>query len=284
MDITAKDLAAQISELVTFPDVAIKISEAIADDNVTLESVSFLIETDPALSAALLRLANSPTFNVGGTIESVQKAAIVVGLKGLRDLAFAISATHAFDGVCNDLITVEDFWKHSIYCACATQIVAQQANVCRGESLFTMGMLHDIGQLVMYSQCPEKSMEAILHSQDNNDGLSMYESEREIFGFDHMEVGAELAATWGFPQRLINAIAHHHDPYASEESFDTCIVVHAANSIAVLAELGSDSLYDAPPIDPQAREFLKLDDAAITKIVGMVKDQVEGMMFMFGGS
>ena len=284
MNINATELAAQVSELVTFPDVAIKISEAIADDSVTLQSVSILVETDPALSAALLKIANSPVYNVGGTIESVEKAAIIVGLKGLRDLAFAICATHAFDGVPNELISVEDFWKHSLYCACAAQIISQQAGVCRGESLFTMGMLHDIGQLAMYSQCPELSMQTLLHSQDHNDGLLMYESEREIFGFDHMQVGAELAKDWGFPERLVNAIAHHHDPYATEESFDTGIVIHAANSIAVLAELDSNRLDDVPPIDAQAMEFLKLDQDKVSDIVILVKEQVEGLMFIFNGA
>lgn len=281
MGITAKELAANVSELATFPEVALRISDSIADENSEVEDIGAIVETDPALSAALLRIANSPVYSVGGTVESIDKAVVVVGLRELRDLTFGICATRTFEGVPNELISVEDFWKHSLYCASSSQHVAQHAQVCRGESLFTMGLLHDIGQLAMFNQYPGLSRDALRISLEENEGLFPYLSERKVFGFDHMDVGIELALLWQFPQQLAAAIGRHHRPYDFKKVIDSSVVVHAGNSIAVMAELDTENLAEAPPIDPRAMKFCKLDDTKLVEIAGMVTTEVADLMKIF---
>lgn len=278
---TAKDVAEQISQLATFPDVALQISDAVASEDSNVSDIGAIVETDPALSAALLRIANSAIYSVGGTVESVEKAVIVVGFRELRDLTFGICATRTFEGVPNELISVEDFWRHSLLCAAASQHVAHHAQVCRGESLFTMGLLHDIGQLAMFNQHPELSREALERSLDDNEGLMPYLSEREIFGFDHMDVGVELAKLWQFPKRLTSAIGNHHTPYEFDTTIDACICVHAGNSIAVLAELDTENLIDIPPIDERALEFLNLDMMTMLEIAGTVRTEVADLINLF---
>ncbi len=278
---TPEEIAANITELASFPDVAFRINEMLSDENSGAAEIGALIEPDPALSVALLRIANSALYSIGGKVNSVERAVTIVGLREVRDLAFGICATEAFSGIPNVLITVEDFWKHSLYCAAAAQSLGRKARVCAGESLFTAGLLHDIGHLVMFSQCPELSRESLQLSLDENDGLSPYLSERKIFGFDHMAAGAELARQWRLPISLQESIGFHHEPFVNDGMTDAVLVVHLANSVAVLAELNSLDLDDAPPIDDRVFDRLGLSPDIIAETVEETGEAVADLLRIF---
>lgn len=281
MAMTAAELASNITQLTSFPDVAFRINDMLADENSGAEEIGALIEPDPALSAALLRIANSALYGIGGTIDNVARAVTVVGLREVRDLAFGICATTTFKGIPNDLITVEDFWKHSLYCAAAAQHIGRIARVCPGESLFTAGLLHDIGQLVMFNQSASLSETSLQVCLDESDSLCPYLSERKVFGFDHMEVGAELARQWGLPDSLRKCIEFHHEPFSSNESSDAVLVVHLANSIAVLAELHTSDLDNAPPIDERVYAALGIGPDVIQETIEGTQESVTDLMRIF---
>ena len=281
MTTTPEEIAANITELKSFPDVAFRINEMLSDESSSAADIGALIEPDPALSVALLRIANSAFYSIGGTVSSVERAVTVVGLRDVRDLAFGICANTTFKGIPNDLITVEDFWKHSLYCAAASQSLGRKVKGRAGPSLFTVGLLHDIGHLVMFNQSPELSREALQLSLDENDGLSPYLSERKVFGFDHMAVGAELARQWRLPVCLRECIEFHHEPFANDETTDAVLVVHLANSIAVLAELDSHDLNDAPPIDQRAFAMLRFSPDVIPETVAETRESVAELLRIF---
>jgi len=275
---TPEQIVKKVTRLATFPEVAFRISELISDENSNAQDIGALIAPDPALSAALLRIANSAMYSIGGTINSVDRAVTVVGLREVRDLAFGLSANSTFQGIPNDLVTVEDFWKHSLYCAAAAQSIGRYARVCPGESLFTAGLLHDIGQLVMYSQCPALSEKCLALSLDENDGLSPHLSERKIFGFDHTDVGAELARQWRLPETLRDCIKYHHDPFSCDNPSDAMLVVHVANSIAVLAELDSYNLDEAPPFDSRSLDVLGIKPAILCETMAETRESVSELL------
>ena len=281
MTTTANELVGSITKLTSFPDVAIRINDMLSDENSGATEIGALIETDPALSAAMLRISNSPLYNVGGSVDSIDRAVTIVGTREVRDLAFGICASETFKGIPNDLITVEDFWRHCIFCASAAQCLGKKASVSKGESYFCAGLLHDIGHLVMFNQEPELSTKALQHSLDNNDGLSPYLSEREIFGFDHMDVGGELARQWRLPDTLRHAIQYHHEPFSAEEVTDAALVIHVANSIAVLAELGSLNLDDAPPIDERVLSELGIDSSIVPDVIEKTQESVDELLRIF---
>ena len=278
---SAEQLANNVTQLASFPDVAFRINDMLRDEDSSAEQIGAVIEPDPALSAALLRLANSALFGIGGNVSNVARAITVVGLREVRDLAFGICATTTFKGIPNDLVSVEDFWKHSLYCAVAARHIGARARVRGGDSLFTAGLLHDIGHLVMFNQCPDKARQALLHSVDENDGVAVYLSEREIFGFDHAAVGAALARQWRLPESLCAAIEFHHDPYAADELTDSILAVHIANSVAVLTELDSRDYEDAPPIDPRAMAALGVSRDALLEDIDEIREAAGQLVRIF---
>ncbi len=278
---TAEDLAASITQLTSFSDVVLRLDSMLADENSSAAQIGNLIEQDPALTAKLIRIANSALFNAGVPIDSVKDAVTRVGMRQVRDITLGVCATEAFDGIPNDLVSPEDFWKHSLSCAISAQLLASHTRQVGNESAFTAGLLHDIGQLVMFSKCPEQSQQALLLSIDLSDGRSTYLAEREIFGFDHANVGAELAKQWGFPDNLRHCVEWHHEPFECDEISNLTVLIHIANSVAVLAELDSVDMDDAAPVDPRAFDQLQLDTEIIPEIVAETRESVADLLRLF---
>lgn len=281
MSVTPDELVGQVTKLTSFPDVAIRINDALTSGDSSAADLGDIIRLDPALTATLLRLANSAMYPTTGPVDNIDRAVTIVGLQAIRDLAFGVSAAASFRSIPNELMSMEDFWKHSLYCADIAQQLGDTARVCRGQSLFTAGLLHDIGHLVMFSLSPDLSRQALEHSLDHSDGLMIYLSEREIFGFDHAEAGAALAERWQFPEMLVQAIRYHHAPFETDPASDAAVVTHLANCIAVLADLGTVDPGEGPTIDPRALAHLGLDASVIPQLIDDAHEDVPEFLSLF---
>lgn len=255
---TAKSLVEEVDQLASTPDIAIRISELLDDAESSAWDIGKLIEGDPALSAALLKMANSALYNRGVPVTAVDRAVTMVGGREVRNLAFGVCAVNAFKGIPNELITMRDFWRHSLRTAAAAHAIGTRARLRGRDTLFVGGLLHDIGQLVMYSLRPEASVRALRLSQEQLDGRTPQPAEREIFGFDHTDVGLALAARWQLPEGLSRCIAFHHAPSSIEGGCAIVTAVHVANAVAVLQEIDSVDFDDAPPIEDGALDALGL--------------------------
>lgn len=286
---TAEELVKEIDALASLPDIAIKINDLLQDASSSAWDIGNVIEQDPGLSAALLRIANSAVYNSGVPVTAIDRAVTMVGTREVRDLAFGVCAVAAFDGISNELITMEDFWHHSLRTAAAARTIQKVARLRGGHPLFIAGLLHDIGQLVMFSQRPELSEQALKLSVDQNDGLSTFAAEREIFGFDHTEVGHALAIQWGLPEYVQEAIRYHHDPLAdididalkSDPMMTVRAAIHLANCIAVLGEIESINLDDGPLGCEQVLDALSLGVEDIHEIIEVSGQTVDELLGVF---
>jgi len=257
VDLTPEGLVADIKDLVTLPEVALRIARMVDDPNSSASDIGRAISSDAALTLRLLRIANSPSFGQHGKIGTISRAITVLGVRQVRDLTVGLTAIRTFDGIANELITMGSFWRQSVLCAVAAGHIAERRNggrgdTRRGDTPFVAGLLHDIGQLVLFSRAPVLARQALLMS---------------IMGFDHGAVGAALAQNWGLPSALRECIEFHHEPERSQAHPVEVATIHIANSVAVLAEIGSTDLRDAPPISPIAIRAAHLDPANLSEIV-----------------
>ncbi len=265
VDLTPEGLVANIKDLVTLPEVALRIARMVDDPRSSANDVGREISLDAALTARVLRIVNSPAFGHSGKIATVSRAITVLGLRQVRDLTVGLTAIHTFDGIGNELVTMESFWRHSVLCAVAAGEIAALRG--RDETPFVAGLLHDIGKLVLFSRAAEPERRALLMSVDSIDDEELFLCERAVLGFDHAAVGLALARNWAMPLLLQECIAFHHEPELAQEHPLEVATVHIANSVAVLAEIGSDDPSDAPAMSPGALRTVKLDLARLSEIV-----------------
>ncbi len=279
------ELVSSVEEIVSFPEVYLRVNQLLDDPESTATQISEVISQDPGLTAQLLRMANSPIYGLSKEVDTVVRAVNIIGTKRLRYLVLATTSLKVFEGIPIDLMSMDDFWLHSLYCGLAAKSLAEKIKDLQPDALFVAGQLHDIGQLLLYSRLPDLAREAVLRSIEEPDEPDLYLSEREVIGFDHAQLGAQLAKDWRWPAMLVSTIGWHHEPEKADAFQVETAVVHIANTLAVLAELNtSDSdETDAPRIHPQAWEMTGLNDDIIAPVLETMHGQFEETRAMLVG-
>jgi len=277
LPVTLQEFTRDIDHLVSLPSVGVRINEAVSNPNSTADDIGRLISQDPAMAARVLRIANSPAYGLSSQITTISRAVSIVGTQFIRDLVLATSTISAFKDIPNDLVSLENFWDHSLYCGIAARLLAEQRGMKHAETEFLAGLLHDIGQLVIFHKQPEEARRALLLSVEGPDDLALHKAEQTIFGFDHAQVGAELMRHWHFPPLLVACVEFHHAPQDAPQFQVEVSLVHIANSIATLAEIDSVLEDDAVRTEALAWELTGLSKDVIEPTVRATQAQFAEM-------
>lgn len=269
--------------LISLPEVSLKVNEIANDPDSTSDDMARVLSQDPALVVHLLKIANSPYYGLSKEIETISRAVSMLGTNKIRDLVLSSTANDAFDGIPNDLISMQDFWHHSLYCGLLAQILSKKSKKANADSIFIAGLLHDIGQLLMFNQLPEKSHEAILLLMEGPEDLDTFEAERHVFGFDHMQVGAALIRSWHLPPLLEECVGFHHEPQKATLFPAEVALINIANAVAVMADFNSmDENDEIPRINPISWELTGLSKADLPGAIKAAQEEiteVEAVLF-----
>jgi HD-like signal output (HDOD) protein len=193
------------------------------DPSSSIADFTHVVEVDPALSARVLRMANSAFFGFSARIDNISRAINIMGVSQLHDLVLATSAASAFKGLCSVRMDMHKFWGDSIHCAINCRLLAAECDIIDTDRLFITGLLHDIGHLVMFNCITEQCGEMLEKAHD--EGIPLELLERQMLGFDAAEVGAELLKIWLLPESVIRVIRDQHMPEQAEKYLlDTCIL------------------------------------------------------------
>lgn len=272
-----------VEGLITLPHVYLRINALIEDPDSTMDDIAKAVGQDPSFTVRLLRLANSPYYGFASKIDTANKAVSVIGTSQIRNLALSMSVASSFKGLPNELVSMENFWRHSLYCALIARRLAKLAKGCDPEAVFTAGLLHDIGELILFNRLPELARESLLLVQEQFDDLPVYLAERQVIGYDHAEVGGKLAGQWGLPPLLVECIAHHHDIENARQYPKETALVHLANIIAQMAELDTLQASDVSPFDPLAWLITGLKPDLIEEILIEAKLEIAEAEKLFFG-
>ena len=193
------------------PLVAARVMELVGDERTTPEDLAAVVSTDQALTAKLIRLANSAEYAFARRCANARDAIHLLGFLQVRQFAVTASLMSLFQGPAgtDPDFDADLFWAHSLTVAVACEIVAKSTGASRADEAFTAGILHDIGQLVLRRVAPAKFHEAAALARSEE--IPLHEAERKVMGYSHQEIGEALARKWCFPPHLVSAIADHHD-------------------------------------------------------------------------
>ncbi len=280
---TLEELIQKTDSIVSLPSIFSQLEAMLESPTSTAEDVARLIEQEPGLSLRLLRLANSPAYGFSSRIDSIQRAVSVLGSKLIRDLVLATTVVDTFSGIPNHLVSMENFWKHSIYCAIAAADLAGRSDAKGTESAFIAGMLHDIGQLAMFHAMPEQCRDALIMSAEDPTDPGLAACEKSLIGFDHAEAGAALARLWNLPISICDSIAMHHHPAQASGNRALVSIVHIANSIAVLHEIESTNPQDAAAISDEAWKETGLDPNVIPEVITQIQARAGEIQALLSG-
>lgn len=235
---TPQDLVAHNVRLVSLPEVCVQV-QALADSpHTNADEIGDVIGKDTALTSRLLKLVNSAYFGLPVKIDTINRAVNMLGMRELRNLTLAASAAEVFARVPANLIDMAAFWQHSVYCGLLARNLAQHCSVLHSERLFTAGLLHDVGRLLMLMKLPDETAQAeSLRQQSDKD---ICEFERQLLGFDHAEVGQALLLHWNMPGNLCTSILYHHNPRDAHDAHLEAALLHIADQVTHCAQQSKD--------------------------------------------
>jgi putative nucleotidyltransferase with HDIG domain len=191
-----------------------------------------MIGQDPVMTAKMLQLVNSPYFGLAYPVTNAMEAVMFMGAERTKSLILLTKIFSQFDNKKCAGFDPEGLWKHLLSVAFTSRSItmAETEDNKRADAAFTGGLLHDIGKLMLAENLPEQYSEMLKEAKRRTFPLQAI--ELATFGATHSELGACLLATWGLPLPILEAVALHHTPLASEdEEFSILTAVHAANVI-----------------------------------------------------
>ena len=227
---SAEQIARASSRLVTLPDVYLRTRTLLQDPNASIARIADVIACDPAMTARLLRIANSAFFGFAAPVQTVARAVNLLGTDQVHDLLLATSVATAFAGVPESLTEMRTFWRRGVLCGAAARLLASHCNVLDGERLFVEGLLHEVGHLVMFAHMPEPAADVLRESAAS--GVPAFRLERERLGCDYAAVGAELFRLWQLPESLQESVRWHVEPQRASEFPLEAAIVHLAWCVA----------------------------------------------------
>ena len=252
-------LASLPSSSTTYP----KLVNVMAQSDASIEQISAVISTDPALSAKLLQVVNSAFFGLPFKVASVPQAVSYLGLTSLRALVLLSTVFAAADSC----PTVAGFspsrlQRHSLLCArLARTLVEDQRS---RDDAFTGGLLHDIGMLALAVGMNKRYALALHHAERS--GRPLAEVETSFLGTSHVAVGAYLADVWGLPRVVVDAIELHHDTVAASEPHAGVVqAVRMAQAAAECLERG-DNRFQGVGLTPEQIELID-EEFALTAMM-----------------
>ncbi|EGR0789511.1 HDOD domain-containing protein [Vibrio vulnificus] len=259
-------LISRLNELPRIESVLQELLEMVNRDNFDFSELSKKLAMDQVLSARLLRMANSAHFAGNKPLSNLNEAVIRVGSGAVRTLVSSSILYSAFPKI--ETLNIKDYWANTFEVAMIASKLADQAKLDANE-VFTTGVLHNIGELMIHSLVPEQAIEI---SNKIAEGQSPLSAQREVLGTDATKLGAKLAEAWKFPPEMKDAIENINHPGKAKIAKRLACLLYLARDI--------NKRWDSMLEEEEKQHYLAEHPAAaalgITPGRAFVIDQIRG--------
>ncbi len=236
-------------KLPSISEVAHALIKTLNDKDVSVASVRNIIARDAALTAQLLRVANSARFGLPRGVGTLDEAITMVGMAQVRSLSLAACLSGAFPTLPG--LDRNAFWNHSLACAAYAQWLAAELGVDTQTAWLT-GMMLRLGELLIGMAEP-KTLQAI--EKPPLQPGERWAREQRLVGFTEGQITAELARRWDFPMQIVQALQRASDPLTEQAFSRLGALLHLAALLADAPEAGPHALDTLPPAVVQALEL-----------------------------
>lgn len=260
MPLSPQELIQNLGDLPPLPQVATRVIRITADSDTSSEDLQNLIKTDQALSAQLLKIANSAMFGMVREVTTLTQAIMTLGFSTARSVVLASSVKNLFT---RGPVGLEErlLWEHALVTALTGSAFSKAVGYPVTEEVFLAGLLHDIGKSVMSLKFPEgyPALLRRMRAEETDEGMAL---ELNTFGFDHTMVGEALLRSWNIAEGIESVVRWHHDPaLAPQEHGPLVALVALGNQVAADLQVGLGMPHALVRATREALDILKLDDA-----------------------
>ncbi len=276
---SAQELVANIDALTSLPTVYLRIREELDAPESSMTRVAGIISADPALTTRLLHVVNSALYGYGGKIDTIPRAVTILGLQQVHDLVLAMSLGSVFAGIRPAHMDMNRFWRSSVMCGIGARDIGRRSDLPSSERLLVVGLLADIGHLVMYQVVPALADEARTIADATEEPL--HEVERRIVGCDHAEVGAALMDQWRLPSCFAEIIGAQINPRLAGAFTLEASIIHLANQIVESDRRGEASEVAAARVPPVIWSQVNLPPSSFAELRETAELGLAGYLALF---
>lgn len=216
----------EVANLISLPDVYIAVKDVVDDPDSGMSELSEVVSYDPAISTRLLKIANSSFYGQIAEVDTIKKAVMLLGTKTVHDTVLNITVAQAFQSISDVNYDVATFWRNSIMRAVVAISCAKELSIPEPDRLFTLGLLSDLGHMIM--SIKEPSLMRSVIQQHNKTKYPLHLFERSTFGFDSSELGADLLESWSIPDSIVTGIRYQNCPEIATEYRQEAGIIYCA--------------------------------------------------------
>jgi len=219
VSVILKDVKHNCLKLPSLPEIAMRVRRTVEDEDSTAAQIAKLVGVDAALSARLLRVANSSMYRGDRPIENLQTAVARLGGKVIRSLVSSLVVQQLYQSPSSAVLQrMKELWSHSIEVAAMSHLLAARFTSLDPEQAMLAGLLHDIGGLPILSR-----------AEDFPEILAEPRLLEEALDKLHVVIGKLILERWNFPADIVAAVAEHEDLSRYTATVDYVDIVQVAN-------------------------------------------------------
>ena len=262
--VTLDQLVGEGQQPPSLPVIFTRVCQQLDDPDCSLQQIAITIQNDPAITTRILKLVNSSYYGLPGQVTSVDHAVRLLGRERCKHTLIGSVVGSVFDTDENPAFSIHAFWQHSIKTALiARQLADFTDGIEEPEAMFTAGLLHDIGKLMLIERFPNE----MLAAEETMIRCRVDELSAEIsqVGLTHTAVGEALMQHWGLPEILIDCTRWHHETVHDGPNRHATHLVYLANRLSEYV----------PPLD-ETETLAILDDIENWNMGQVTIDQIAG--------
>jgi len=265
-EIKLENLTNRIDKLKPVPDIARMIISRIEYSGAGTYDLEKYIIKDQAFTANVLKLCNSPDYGFQKQIHSIRRAGELLNPETFKNIVLDASGFNLYnDTIKGYSLKKGQLLNHSLCCAKVARLISQEKKINNSDVVFTAGLLHDIGKVILDQYFFEK-FNLIMDKIINEDMQFLY-AENEILGYNHAQVGEIIAREWNLPEILIESISLHHQPEKAKENPEVVSIIHIADCICSMIGYGGGASIVANRINGFAISCINLQSDDVDSII-----------------
>jgi putative nucleotidyltransferase with HDIG domain len=258
------------------PEVVRQITAMVADSRVGMREIGVVVGRDPALTAMVLKIANSSFYGLSEPVLGAEEATAIIGAHSIKGIALQASLMKRYERFSETQdFDLDELWSHSLWTARLARALAELTPERAGlapDDFYTCGLLHDVGKVILLEGLEEEYLDLVRTARLA--GKALHLVEREEFGFTHIDVGTLLAARWQLPDQVATAIEFHHGPREAILESPAAAVVSIADQVAYRARSRTFESV-APRLAALGERVLRIRPERFDGILELARSQAE---------
>ncbi|MCX8039632.1 MAG: HDOD domain-containing protein [Planctomycetota bacterium] len=269
-----QDIINRIHTVPSLPEVVMQVCRLVNDPHASAAQVNAIVARDPAMAAKMLRLVNSVYYGLSEPVNDLEKAIVILGFKTVRSVALSVSVLNAFQQQ-NANFNMKSFWAHAVVCAALCRLLAGKTRICDPELAFIIGLLKDLGKVILAENAPEETRAIIAVAREFR--LSFYAATRKLLDTDDSELCAWLMQAWNLDVDLVVAVRWQYALDAVEGKPQARLVALAqfAEYLCGLKKIRVSGDCHDPVLDQRVWGLLGLDRNALVEVLTVINDEVD---------